>query len=88
MTYHSAKGLDFETVFLPQLNSNQVFWRGDGDIDQRLFFVGVTRSRNNLLMSYSASKPHRYVQAMPQDLLHLEDCASRQQRDAEPEYFF
>jgi len=74
MTYHSAKGLDFETVFLPHLNENQTFWWKDKDIDRRLFFVGATRSRRNLLLSYSSPDPHGYIQAMPQGLLHKVKC--------------
>ncbi len=76
MTYHSIKGLDFRTVFLPFLNSDTTFWREEDtsgerwDIDRRLFFVGVTRSFRDLFMSYHGDKPHLYVQEMPQDELH------------------
>lgn len=69
MTYHSVKGLDFRTVFLPMLNADTSFWR-DEEIDRRLFFVGATRSRRDLFMSYSGKSPHPYVQAMPQEELH------------------
>ncbi len=75
MTYHSAKGLDFNTVFIPRLNSGQVIWRDNGDIARRLFFVAATRSRRNLFLSYSSAEPHAYVTAMPQNLLHLEFCS-------------
>ena len=74
MTYHSAKGLDFNTVFLPVLNSGQTFWRGSEDISRRLFFVASTRSRRNLLLSYSSAQPHPYVLDMPQHLLHKQSC--------------
>lgn len=74
MTYHSAKGLDFETVFLPFLNDGQSFWWKDKDIDRRLFFVGVTRSRRYLFLSYSSARPHEYVRNMPQELLHRVRC--------------
>jgi len=69
MTYHSAKGLDYDAVFLPHLNSGMVFWRENEDLSRRMFFVATTRSRRNLFMSYYAPEPHRYVKAMPQDLL-------------------
>lgn len=75
MTYHSAKGLDFNTVFIPRLNSAQIIWRDNGDIARRLFFVAATRSRRNLFLSYSSAEPHAYVTAMPQNLLHLESCS-------------
>lgn len=69
MTYHSIKGLDFRTVFLPLLTEGTVFWRVP-EIDRRLFFVGATRSRRDLFMSYHGKKPHPYVQSMPQEELH------------------
>ncbi len=72
MTYHSVKGLDFRSVFLPLLNQETVFWR-TSDIDRRLFFVGTTRSRRDLFMSYHSSEPHLYVQEMPQEELHKID---------------
>jgi hypothetical protein len=74
MTYHSVKGLDFETVFMPFLNSDQTFWRNNSDIERRLFFVAATRSRRNLFLSYSTSQPHRFVQNMPQNLLNHLKC--------------
>ena len=74
MTYHSSKGLDFDTVFLPNLNNSVEFWRDSDDVSRRIFFVGVTRSRKNLFLSYSSSKPHRYVTGIDQNLLRRVDC--------------
>jgi superfamily I DNA/RNA helicase len=69
MTYHSAKGLDFDTVFLPHLDYAIEFWNDDDELARRLFFVATTRSRRNLFMSYHGHAPHRYITAMPQNLL-------------------
>ena len=74
MTYHSAKGLDFDTVFLPFLDHDVRFWSDDQGLDRRLFFVAATRSRSNLFMSYSKNQPHLYIQSMPQDDLHKISC--------------
>ena len=85
MTYHSSKGLDFNTVFLPKLDQGQNFWNiqkdkeKDPDIDRRLLFVAATRSRLNLFLSYSSINPHPYVQGMPQELLHKEECRLNEQ---------
>lgn len=89
MTYHSIKGLDFLTVFLPLLNSNTVFW-GEPDIDRRLFFVGATRSRSDLFMSYHGKEPHPYVQEMPQEeLLKIEIGQShKNDEDDEDDFIF
>lgn len=69
MTYHSAKGLDFETVFLPSLNQGQPIYARDPAIERRLLYVAATRSRRVLNISYSGATPHRLVQGMPMDLL-------------------
>ena len=73
MTYHSAKGLDFETVFLPHLNKGKTIFR-DTEIEPRLFFVAMTRSRRNLFLSYSSEEPIHYVTKFPQNLLHKISC--------------
>ena len=74
MTYHSAKGLDFDTVFLPGLTGWRTFWKGDEDIARRLFFVGLTRSRQNLFLSYHGAEPHPYVRDIPERLLRFVEC--------------
>jgi superfamily I DNA/RNA helicase len=74
MTYHSSKGLDFNTVFLPHLNKNINFWRDSDDTSRRIFFVGATRSRRNLFLSYHSTDPHTYIKEMDQTLLNKVDC--------------
>ena len=75
MTYHSAKGLDFENVFLPYLNEDLDIYN-DPDIERRLFFVAMTRSRFNLFLSHSSEDPIHYVENFPQDLLHKINCST------------
>ncbi len=50
MTYHSAKGMDFENVFLPYLSSDTLISRRD---EKTLFMVAITRSKMNLYLTYS-----------------------------------
>lgn len=52
MTYHSAKGMDFENVFLPYL-SDDTFIK-----DETLFMVALTRSKMNLYLTYSGYLHH------------------------------
>jgi len=52
MTYHSAKGMDFENVFLPYL-SDETFIK-----DETLFMVALTRSKMNLYVTYSGYLHH------------------------------
>lgn len=49
MTYHSAKGLDFDNVFLPYLNNSFYLHPSNAST---LFMVAMTRSRKNLYLTY------------------------------------
>jgi superfamily I DNA/RNA helicase len=49
MTYHSSKGLDFDNVFLPFLNSN---FHLHPNKAETVFMVAMTRSRKNLYLTY------------------------------------
>lgn len=74
MTYHSSKGLDFKNVFIPGLNEDlQIVYQpnpgSDPELPRRLLFVAVTRSRENLFLSYNTSKPHSYVAELPKGVL-------------------
>lgn len=64
MTFHSAKGLDFSSVFIPGLNKafdvgGLPNLRGTPYEDlrlRRLLFVAVTRARETLYLSYTGTK--------------------------------
>ena len=60
-TYHSAKGLEFDSVLLPRMSSThlphppdiEAFGVKDASTrDQHLIYVAVTRTRSNLILSY------------------------------------
>jgi superfamily I DNA/RNA helicase len=51
MTMHQSKGLEFPIVFLTSLNYEDRFG-ADEEEERRLFYVGVTRAREKLYMSY------------------------------------
>lgn len=62
MTYHSAKGMDFDNVFLP-------FMSGDLYIkNSTLFMVAMTRSKKNLFITYSGYL-HEYVEPFKNNCL-------------------
>lgn len=65
MTYHSSKGLDFDTVFIPGLNKN-LFITYNEERSKTLFMVAMTRSRNNLYLTYYGSK-HAYLDKFSSD---------------------
>ena len=95
MTYHSSKGLDFENVFIPQLNSNKQIVHRDvllsrpenHDLDKRLLFVAVTRSRSNIFMTYCTNKPHPFVANLP-NLSHSIYEPNQKDDENENEDFF
>ena len=65
MTYHRAKGLEFEAVFLPRLEAGELpFKRAKSpqaiDEERRLFYVGITRARTHLFITW-ADEPRRKV---------------------------
>ncbi|MEP7335921.1 MAG: 3'-5' exonuclease, partial [Actinomycetota bacterium] len=65
LTYHRAKGLEFDAVFLPRLDSRELpskRAKSDGELaeERRLFYVGITRARRHLTLTWSA-KPSRFL---------------------------
>ena len=60
MTIHASKGLEFENVFIPGCEDNIIPFELFGKLDkekfseeERLLYVGITRSRQNLYLSWS-----------------------------------
>lgn len=53
MTYHSAKGLQFETVFMPYIEK----FSDDGASWRRALYVAMTRTYSNLYLLYSNFLP-------------------------------
>ncbi|MGH9044442.1 MAG: UvrD-helicase domain-containing protein [Acidimicrobiales bacterium] len=85
MTLHSAKGLEFNTVFIVGLEEG-IFPHGRtlGEPDEleeerRLFYVGITRAKERLYISHawrrnlwgrtSANIPSRFMSEVPAELL-------------------
>lgn len=55
-TYHSSKGLDFDKVFMPFCNQGSGY-----EDDPRLFMVAMSRSRKDLILSYTTNM-NRFIQ--------------------------
>lgn len=56
MTYHSAKGLQFEAVFLPLVEK---YPSADSESDRKALYVAMTRTYRYLYVMYSGSLPNR-----------------------------
>lgn len=69
LTFHRAKGLEFEAVFLPRLNEGEMPYRRsktDAQIaeERRLLYVGITRAKTHLFLTWTMegrSKPSRFL---------------------------
>jgi len=56
-TFHRAKGLEFEAVFLPRLLDKELPFRSgravaDPQEERRLLYVGITRAKSHLYLSW------------------------------------
>ncbi|GAB3779677.1 UvrD-helicase domain-containing protein [Dyella agri] len=85
MTLHAAKGLEFRFVFIVGCEDGTLPHDGaidEGRIDEerRLMYVGITRAKELLTLSWSAktkrygevhsNQPSRFLHELPQDDLH------------------
>ncbi|HEX6081622.1 MAG TPA: UvrD-helicase domain-containing protein [Methylomirabilota bacterium] len=86
MTLHSAKGLEFPVVFLTGLeegvfpHSRSMLEPEELEEERRLCYVGITRARQRLLLSYAlhrriqgygVAEPSRFLLEIPEEQLHL-----------------
>ncbi|MCA0197146.1 MAG: DNA helicase II [Proteobacteria bacterium] len=86
MTLHSAKGLEFPLVFLVGVeegvfpSSKSLEESGRLEEERRLAYVGITRARQKLVLTYAESRrihgmdmygmPSRFLREIPGHLLH------------------
>jgi DNA helicase-2/ATP-dependent DNA helicase PcrA len=85
MTLHTAKGLEYDSVFLAgveeELLPHRMSSNEPGGLaeERRLFYVGITRAKKRLYISLAASRasfgdvsvsmPSRYLQEIPAELI-------------------
>ena len=85
MTLHSAKGLEFNNVFIPGMEENifpgfqATMSEDDMQEERRLAYVGITRAKNNLFLINSESRmlfghttrnrPSRFLNELPEQIV-------------------
>lgn len=90
MTLHAAKGLEFPIVFLPGLEEGLLpaTLSGNNDIEEerRLFYVGLTRAKNQAILSTAATRssgpsiPSRFLKEIPAGFLTTVEAAPNRRR--------
>ncbi len=78
VNYKSAKGLEFDTVFIPELQT--LTDDPDGIDFKMMFYVLISRARDDLYLMYSGVEEPRVLKAFPPDL--VERQASRDETTA------
>ena len=96
MTLHASKGLEFDYVFIVGLNQGLIPLRCTSmeqeEEEMRLFFVGLTRARKNLELSYYTNPtipgvfeaPSKYLKRLPEHLLDWEEKPGSDSRGGSP----
>jgi len=85
MTLHAAKGLEYKVVFMGGVeetlfpNHRSAMERGNFEEERRLFYVGITRAREILVLSRAAQRMYyselkfndesRFFHELPEDIL-------------------
>lgn len=69
ITAHSAKGLEFDWVILPDLNRATWDRHGLGLDKRRLFFVALTRTKNRLYIVAQRGQESAFLREIPATLL-------------------
>lgn len=88
MTFHSAKGLDFENVFIPYANASMYICPNES-LAKTLFMVAMTRTRKNLYITYTGY-PSDYLDSFRSNCSHIDIASSVQvpQTEATNEWGF
>jgi len=98
ITLHASKGLEYPNVYLVGLENGFIphqrsLDEGTVDEERRLFYVGITRAKDNLCMTYCASRkkwgeehlcePSVFIKELPEDGYHYTDHAELMAQEAD-----
>ena len=102
MTFHAAKGLEFDTVILTGLeegilpSTHSMYNPESLEEERRLLYVGITRAKERLLLLHSKyrytygqitdQQPSRFLDEIPEEGVPVSDCS--QWRESEFASYF
>lgn len=92
LTYHRAKGLEFEAVFLPRLEDGELPFKRSRTAEamleeRRLFYVGITRAKRYLMVSWVTDgkrKPSTFVRELQGQSGRVDDSVGAKQQQPVP----
>ena len=85
MTLHGSKGLEFPVTILFGVKKGMIPFESenhpsDKEEERRLFYVGLTRAKEELILTTSG-EPSEFLEHLPKDLLIQEKADQRKQTD-------
>lgn len=104
MTIHSAKGLEFEVVFLVGMeegifpHTNSLMEENGLEEERRLCYVGITRAKKQLFISNakrrmlygkdSMNMPSRFIKEIDENLIDIENPMMEEKRKINKEMYY
>ena len=76
MTFYSAKGLDFDNVFIPYANTSMYICPNES-LSKTLFMVAMTRARENLFITYNGY-PSDYLETFRSNCSQIDISSTTQ----------
>ena len=94
MTLHASKGLEFPVVFISGIEEGLIpHAEADIEEEKRLFFVGITRGQDEVILTHARSRRRfgeriapeisRFVADIPEDIIDFVDLRTQRRKRAE-----